>query len=230
MSIFAGQPAVKLPGSQPTLENVSKVLEADTKVKLGGIDIDGVLRGKLMSKKKFLSVVRDGFGFCSVVFGWDMHDLTYFRELKISNKENGYGDIVARIDLASFRRIPWEDNVPFFLVSFYDPSTDKRVSACPRGLLARMVEKVEEKGFGALAGGTYFAFSLSEHAYRDLTPSADTEGSRVRVLPVPCSGGRLQQNHDKLLHHSPISPEKSSPSAPPSYGNHEWLLPHPHSP
>lgn len=177
MSIFAGQPAAKLPGSQPTLENVSEVLEADTKVKLGGIDIDGVLRGKLISKKKFLSVVRDGFGFCSVIFGWDMHDLTYFRELKISNKENGYGDIVARIDLASFRRIPWEDNVPFFLVSFYDPSTDKRVSACPRGLLARMVEKVEEKGFGALAGGTCFAFSLSGHAYRDLAPSADTEGS-----------------------------------------------------
>ena len=36
------------------------------------MDVDGVLRGKFMSKDKFLSIVRsDGFGFCSVIFGWD---------------------------------------------------------------------------------------------------------------------------------------------------------------
>ena len=153
MSIFADQPAAKLPESPLTLDSVAKVLEADTSVKLAGVDIDGILRGKLVSKKKFLSVVEDGFGFCSLVFGWDMHDLTYFRELKISNAENGYKDIVAKVDLRSFRRIPWENNVPFFLVSFYDPDTGGRVSACPRGLLARIMEKVEGKGYSAMAGG-----------------------------------------------------------------------------
>lgn len=153
MSIFVDQPAAALPDSPLTLENVAKVLEADTKVKVAGVDIDGVLRGKIISKKKFLSVAKDGFGFCSVIFGWDMHDQTYFRELKISNSENGYRDIVAKIDLSSFRRIPWEDNMPFFLVSFYDPDTDDRLSACSRGLLARMMEEVEKQGYGAMAGG-----------------------------------------------------------------------------
>jgi glutamine synthetase len=153
MSIFADQRAAQLPESPLALDSVPKVLEADTKVKLAGVDIDGILRGKLISKKKFLSVVKDGFGFCSVIFGWDMNDMTYFRELGISNKENGYKDMLAKIDLTSFRRIPWEDNIPFFLVSFFDPDTDKRISACPRGLLARMMEKVEERGFGAMAGG-----------------------------------------------------------------------------
>ncbi|KAH0556304.1 hypothetical protein GP486_005772, partial [Trichoglossum hirsutum] len=98
-----------------TIEQLPRLLELDTKVKLAGVDVDGILRGKLVSKKKFLSVAKDGFGFCSVVFGWDMHDMTYFRELKISNKENGYRDIIAVPDLSSFRRIPWEDNVPFCL-------------------------------------------------------------------------------------------------------------------
>ena len=42
-----------------------------------------------MSKKKFLSIAKDGFGFCSVIFAWDMHDENYFKELKISNAENG---------------------------------------------------------------------------------------------------------------------------------------------
>ena len=100
----------------PSLENLESFLSRDTRVKVAGVDIDGVLRGKLITKKKFLSIARDGFGFCSVIFGWDMHDQTYFRELKISNAENGYRDIVAVPDLSSFRRIPWENDVPFFLV------------------------------------------------------------------------------------------------------------------
>ena len=91
-----------------SLESLPDILENDTKVKLAGVDVDGILRGKLISKKKFLSVAREGFGFCSVIFGWDMHDQTYFRELKISNAENGYHDLIAIPDLSSFRRIPWE--------------------------------------------------------------------------------------------------------------------------
>jgi glutamine synthetase len=36
------------------------------------VDVDGVLRGKIMSKEKFLSTVKGtGFGFCSVIYGWD---------------------------------------------------------------------------------------------------------------------------------------------------------------
>ena len=139
--------------SSTTLQNLSNVLFNDTKVKVAGIDIDGILRGKLMSKKKFVSIAKDGFGFCSVIYGWDMHDQTYYRELKISNKENGYRDIIAIPDLSSFRRIPWEDNVPFFLVSFYDPDTGGPLSACPRGLLKTASEKLEKQGLSALAGG-----------------------------------------------------------------------------
>jgi len=136
-----------------TLDNLTEVLENDTKIKLAGVDIDGVLRGKLVSKKKFLSVAKDGFGFCSVLFGWDMHDMTYIRELKISNAENGYKDLLAKIDLSSYRRIPWEGNVPFFLVSFFDADTGKTVSACPRNLLRTTIENAEKAGYSAMAGG-----------------------------------------------------------------------------
>jgi glutamine synthetase len=135
-----------------TIDQLPELLENDTKVKLAGVDVDGILRGKLISKRKFLSVAKDGFGFCSVVFGWDMHDMTYYRELKISNKENGYRDIIAVPDLSSFRRIPWEDNVPFFLISFFEPEGG-RLSACPRGLLKTAAEKLEVQGLHAMAGG-----------------------------------------------------------------------------
>lgn len=144
-----------------TLDNVAHILEHDSKVKLAGVDVDGILRGKLVSKKKFLSIVKDGFGFCSVIFGWDMHDRTYFKELAISNKENGYRDLLAIPDLRSFRRIPWEDNVPFFLVSFFDPETREPISACPRGLLRTAVAKLEKHGYKAMAGGMYSSYYRS---------------------------------------------------------------------
>lgn len=142
-----------------TLENLESVLANDTQVKLGGVDADGILRGKLVSKKKLLSIARDGFGFCSVIFGWDMHDRTYFKELAISNKENGYRDILAIPDLKSFRRIPWEDGVPFFLINFFDPDTRGPLFACPRGLLKTAAAKMEKLGYKAMAGGMELDYS-----------------------------------------------------------------------
>ncbi|RDL36544.1 Glutamine synthetase kinase [Venustampulla echinocandica] len=156
-----------------TLESLPRLLANDTKVKLAGVDVDGILRGKLVSKKKFLSVAKEGFGFCSVIFGWDMHDQTYFKELKVSNAENGYHDIIAVPDLSSFRRIPWEDNVPFFLVSFFDPDTRKPVSACPRGLLKTAMEKLQVNGLGAMAGAEYEFFQFKAPPSKPNAPVAE---------------------------------------------------------
>lgn len=146
------------------LANVEDVLRHDHAVRLAGVDVDGVLRGKMMNKTKFLSLAKSAresqstslsFGMCSVIFGWDMHDQTYYRELKISNKDNGYRDVIAKVDLSSFRRISW-DNVketPFFLVDFWDPDTGHSLSACPRSLLSRVKQKLRSKNVDAMAGG-----------------------------------------------------------------------------
>ncbi|KAF8250564.1 glutamine synthetase/guanido kinase [Wilcoxina mikolae CBS 423.85] len=150
------------------VESITAELQYDDKVKLAGIDADGMLRGKIISKKKFLSVLESGFGFCSVVFGWDMHDRTYFQELSVSNAENGYRDILAKIDLSSFRRIPWEEDrntkqgIPFFLVSFFDPLTEEPIAPCPRGLLATMAKRLQVPGWTALAGAEYEFYNFRE--------------------------------------------------------------------
>jgi len=158
-----------------TVESLPRILENDACVKLAGVDVDGQLRGKLVSKKKFLSIAASGFGFCSVIFGWDMHDRTYMRELAISNAENGYRDILAIPDLSTFRRVPWENNVPFFLVSFYDPDTHEPLSACPRGLLHTQLEKLRSKGCGAMAGAEY-------EFYQFRTPDPSSTASPAAFL------------------------------------------------
>ena len=38
-------------------------------VKVGVFDVDGILRGKYISKAKFFSALDNGFGFCDVVLG-----------------------------------------------------------------------------------------------------------------------------------------------------------------
>ncbi|KAI5475644.1 glutamine synthetase [Pseudohyphozyma bogoriensis] len=140
-------------GAPSTLAEVTKLLANDTKVKVAGVDADGVLRGKLMSKEKFLSAVKgNGFGFSSTLFGWDQHDLNYSPELLVSNKENGFRDIEARIDLSTYRRIPWEDNAAFFLLTFWDPLTNEPLAACPRAVLANALAPAKERGWQGMSG------------------------------------------------------------------------------
>lgn len=81
-----------------------------------------------------------------------MHDTVYSKELLVSNKANGYRDILAVIDLAAFRRLPWENNVPFFLVSFLDPETKEPVPVDPRGTLKKACDIAESKGMHCFAG------------------------------------------------------------------------------
>src|SRR5690242_15693671 len=47
------------------------------KAKVGGVDVDGVWRGKYISRDKFFSSAKGGLGFCDVVFGWDLADELY---------------------------------------------------------------------------------------------------------------------------------------------------------
>ncbi|KAL1409867.1 hypothetical protein Q8F55_003866 [Vanrija albida] len=144
-----------------TLAELTTLLKDDRMVKVAGVDVDGVLRGKVMSKSKFLSSI-EAFGFCGVVYGWDMHDQTYSRELLVSNRGNGYRDILARVDLATYRRLPWENNIPFFLVSFTTPETGLPLEVDPRSLLETVLEKATDKGWTGMAGAEFEYFQFAE--------------------------------------------------------------------
>lgn len=108
--------------------------------------------------------------------GWDIHDTVYPRELLISNRANGYRDLIASIDLATYRRIPWENNVPFFLVSFLDPDTKEPICVDPRGALRQVVTKAQSKGWKPVAGCEYEVCC---------THIAQTQNAYAGVLVLP---------------------------------------------
>ena len=92
------------------------------KVKIAFCDIDGVLRGKYMSTEKFLSVIDNETSFCDVIFGWDAADVAY-DNASFTGWHTGYPDAAARIDLTTFRKIPWEQDLPFFLGEMMETKT-----------------------------------------------------------------------------------------------------------
>jgi glutamine synthetase len=133
----------------PRPATVAQFLQNDNKVKVAGIDCDGMLRGKIMSKGKFLASVEKGFGMSSAIFGWDMHDQLH--SVTADSTQPGYADFTAIPDLRSFRRIPWEDNVPFFLLHFVVEGTP--MYADGRSMLRSLSSKLQELGWESLAGG-----------------------------------------------------------------------------
>jgi hypothetical protein len=45
-------------------QNLTQLLETDEKIKVAGIDIDGITRGKFLIKDKFFKSLDTGFGKC----------------------------------------------------------------------------------------------------------------------------------------------------------------------
>lgn len=130
------------------------------RIKVAVSDIDGVLRGKYLHKDKFASALEGGFGFCSVIFGWDINDSSYAKGT-VAGNHNGYPDILARIDQNTRRLVPWENDVPFFLADFED-SKGNPLAACPRQLLKKVIKQAEEMGFAAKFGLEFEWFNFAE--------------------------------------------------------------------
>ena len=129
-------------------------------VKLGGSDIDGILRGKYISLEKFHSAAESSFGFCDVIFGWDSSDVLY-DNVRLTGWHTGYPDLQARIDLSTFRVIPWEPNTAFFLVDFLHPD-GRPFPASPRHVLRRVVERAEKMGYSPRVAVEYEYFFFRE--------------------------------------------------------------------
>lgn len=156
-----------------TIQDARRIVEERklSHVKVGVFDHDGVLRGKYMSRSKFLSSLENGFGFCDVVLGWDSNDQLY-DNVSYTGWHTGYPDATVRIVPESCRELPFEKTL-FFLGEFADGAA----ALCPRNLLRRVIQKAEEMGFQSRAGFEFefFVFdetpqSAADKGYRDLKP------------------------------------------------------------
>ncbi len=149
-------------------------------IKIGLVDLDGVIRGKYMSREKFLSSLEKGLSFCKVVFAWDCNDQLY--DAAYTGWHNGFPDDDLRIVPETMRQLPQESTL-FFLCDF----TGEGAKLCPRNLASRVLARAAEAGVAVYSGFEYEFFGFDETAvtarekgYRNLKPlTPSTSGYSV---------------------------------------------------
>lgn len=130
-----------------------------TKVKLAITDVDGVMRGKYVSRAKFDKIISSGFGFCNVVFGWDANDAPY-DNTKLIGDHTGYNDGHATVDISTKRTLK-EDQGEFYLSDFCTDPTLQYI--CPRSILRRVSSKANALGFTANFANEFEWFNFKEN-------------------------------------------------------------------
>ena len=149
------------------------VIERDlSHVKVGVFDLDGILRGKYMSRSKFFSALESGFNFCNVVLGWDSNDQLY-DNVTYTGWHTGYPDAAVRVLPETCRDLMYEEGGLFFLSEFKGTAE----AICPRAILRRTIEKCRSMGFEPFSAVEYefFVFeetpqSCHEKGFRNLVP------------------------------------------------------------
>lgn len=121
--------------------------------------MDGIARGKIINASKFTDLESSTFGFCSVVFGWDMHDSGYNPKTPSMLVNEGFSDLLAKIDMNSFRRCPLTKQA-HYLVDFLNPVTREPLSYCPRSLLKSVISK--NPGLHAYTGVEFEFYNFKE--------------------------------------------------------------------
>jgi glutamine synthetase len=128
-----------------------------THVKVGVFDLDGVMRGKYMSRDKFFSALDHGFAFCDVVLGWDVNDQLYDNGI-VTGWHTGYPDAPVRILPQTCRDI-YEDPGQLLFLAEFSGDAEK---ACPRAALRRVIEKAKDMDFQAFSALEYEFFMFKE--------------------------------------------------------------------
>ena len=159
---------------------VADVLQSPTPgVKVAVSDIDGILRGKVLHKDKFASALDGGFGFCDVVYGWDMHDACY-DNTTTTGWHKGYPDALVRLDLATHRNVPWDGGIDFFLGNFVR-TVKGREEPFPldgRQVLKRVLARAAKSGVQPMCSLEFEFFNFAE------TPQSWAEKKGVGPEPI----------------------------------------------
>jgi glutamine synthetase len=193
-------------------------IEGARVVQLEVPDLDGGLRAKLVSAAKALSPA--GAAMCTIMFGLTQADDVY--ESPASSSDNGFPDLVMRLDLATARPLPWCDRTVAVLCDLYGPD-GALYPVAPRTVLRTVADRCAELGFEARfaaefelcvvhqgddavpLGRTMNAYSLLR--LRELRPLAQAFFERMEAVGIPIESVHTELGHGMLefaISHAPV--------------------------
>ncbi|MFF4788645.1 glutamine synthetase family protein [Streptomyces sp. NPDC001276] len=136
--------------------------EIDTVV-LAFPDMQGRLQGKRFAARFFLDeVLRHGTECCNYLLAVDA-EMNTVEGYEMSSWDRGYGDFAMLPDLATLRRVPWNQATAMLMadLAWEDRSP---VVAAPRQILRRQLERLAELGYTANVG-TELEFIVFKDSY-----------------------------------------------------------------
>lgn len=140
-------------------------------------DLLGRLQGSRLDASYFLDeVVESGFGACTYLLATDV-DMNTNTGYVVDPYATGFGDLTLWPDLATLRRLPWDEGAALVLA---DPHTasGEPVAVAPRHVLKAQLERLAACNLRAVAG-TELEFLIfdetyqqgHERGYHDLRPA-----------------------------------------------------------
>lgn len=135
-------------------------------VRIGGTDIDGLLRGKRVPANYFLeSVWRKGSNICDILFGWDIGDEP-LDNLTYTGWHTGYPDVTLLPDLSTMRIVPWEPGAATVLCDIVKLD-GAPLEISPRQVLKQVIAEANAAGYDPIAAYE-FEFYVFADSPRDL--------------------------------------------------------------
>ena len=198
-------------------ENAAAI-EGARVVQLEVPDLDGGLRAKLVSPAKALSEA--GAAMCTIMFGLTQADDVY--ESPASSTDNGYPDLVMRLDMATARPLPWCEATVAVLCDLFGPD-GAPYPVAPRTVLRTVADRCAEFGFEARfaaewelcvvhqgdeavpLGRTMNAYSLLR--LREMRPLAQAFFERMEAVGIPIESVHTELGHGMLefaIAHAPV--------------------------
>ena len=140
-------------------------------------DMQGRLAGKRLAARYFLDDALDGaVEGCNYLLAVDV-DMNTVDGYAMSSWDTGYGDFVMAPDLATMRRVPWQDGTVMITCDLRWPD-GRPVVASPRQILKAQIDRLAERGWAAYVGTELEFIVFNEtyesawhKAYRDLAPA-----------------------------------------------------------
>src|SRR3954462_12763277 len=135
-------------------------------------DMQGRLQGKRLTARHFLDeVVEHGAEACNYLLAVDV-EMNTVDGYAMSSWERGYGDFEMKPDLSTLRLVPWHEGTALCLADLHW-ADHSPVVASPRQILRAQLDRLAERGLGALA-----ATELEFIVFRDTYEQAWHKGYR----------------------------------------------------
>ncbi|MCL6611577.1 MAG: glutamine synthetase family protein [Peptococcaceae bacterium] len=169
-----------------TLKSMADRGEIDTVI-IAAADMQARLFGKRCCADFFLSEAVHGINICSNNLIWDI-ELNEGGQYPLAGRQTGLPDLRAVPDMTTLRIYPWFEKTAMVMADlFHQDGTP--VSAAPRNILKRRVEKAGKMGLQADMASEIEFYIFNETAetardknYRDLLPLSRMPAESIRQL------------------------------------------------